>query len=329
MKSAAVTALLPLRQSPNPWAMHIEGRPQPPPSTTGAAAAAVIPGLYKHGEVSIQRVSPGYFETFQIPLIAGRAFDSHDNANAPLVAMLNEMAALRYFPGEDPIGKRIVLNMTSYFPRMTIVGIVADSKMNTLDGEINPQVFWSMTQLPSANGWLAVRGTAESAAVEKAVGKEIGSIDGDIAITEVKTMNAILDDSLWRQRLSATLFTAFATLAAVLAAAGIYAVFSWLVARRTRETAIRIALGASRRQVVREVVGSALILVLAGIVIGILIALAAGRLLCNQLYGIRANDPIITAAVSVFLVLVAFVASCVPAVRAAHTDTLNALKDGG
>jgi putative ABC transport system permease protein len=322
-----VAGLLPLRQAPNPWAMHIEGRPEPPPSATGAAAASVIPGLYKHGEVSIQRVSSSYFETLQIPLIAGRTFDSHDNANAPLVAILNETTARRYFPGEDPIGKRIVLNMTSYFPRMTIVGIVGDSKMNTLDGEINPQVFWSMAQLPSANGWLSVRSTTESIAVERAVEGEIRNIDGDIGITEVKTMNAVLDDSLWRQRLSAVLFTTFAALAVVLAAAGIYAVFSWLVMRRTRETAIRIALGATRRQVLREVVGSALKLVLAGIAIGILAALLAGRLLSNQLYGIRAKDPMMTAVVSLFLLLIAFAASCVPAFRAAHTDAVGALKD--
>ena len=327
VKSVTVTALLPLRQLPNPWGMHIEGRPEPPPDATGVAAANIKPGLYKHGEVSIQRVSPGYFETFEIPLIAGRAFDSRDNANAPLAAIINETTARRYFAGEDPIGKTIVLNMTSYFPKMTIIGIARDSKMNTLDGEINPQVFWSIAQLPSANSWLAVRVHAESPGIDSAVQNQIRDIDSDIAITEVKTMTAIADDALWRQRLSAALFAIFATLAVVLAAAGIYAVFSYLVARRTRETGIRMALGASRRQVLVQIVGSALKLVLTGILVGIVALALTGRFLSTQLYGIQTSDPLTTVIAATFLILVSLIASCIPAWRAARTDAVVVLRD--
>jgi putative ABC transport system permease protein len=327
VKSVTVTALLPLRQLPNPWGMHIEGRPEPPPDATGVAAANIKPGLYKHGEVSIQRVSPGYFETFEIPLIAGRAFDSRDNANAPLAAIINETTARRYFAGEDPIGKTIVLNMTSYFPKMTIIGIARDSKMNTLDGEINPQVFWSIAQLPSANSWLAVRVHAESPGIDSAVQNQIRDIDSDIAIAEVKTMSDIADDALWRQRLSAALFAMFATLAVVLAAAGIYAVFSYLVTRRTRETGIRIALGASRRQVLGQIVGSALKLVVTGILVGIVAVALTGRFLSMQLYGIQTSDPATTVIAAMFLILVSLIASCIPAWRAARTDAVVVLRD--
>jgi len=127
-------ANLPLRHGPNPWAISIEGRAESGPREPGSAVSGT--GLPYHGSVSTQRVTRGYFAALGIPLLRGRLFDDHDRPGAPMVAVINEMAARKYFPDEDPIGKRITIDMTSYFPKMTIVGVVGDSRLNALDREI-------------------------------------------------------------------------------------------------------------------------------------------------------------------------------------------------
>jgi putative ABC transport system permease protein len=328
VKAATVTGSLPLRHGPNPWAMHIVGKPAPPPDPAkyGGAARNKVTGLYNHGDVSIQRVTPGYFETFGIPLVRGRYFNARDTAGAPGVAIINETNARKYFGADDPIGKTIIIDMTSYFPRMTVVGIVADSRLNALDREVYPQVFWSMAQLPSPSGWVVVRTNADPALFGKTVQSAITNVNSDLAINEVITMNQVLADSLWRQRLTAFLLAIFATLAALLAGAGIYSVFSYLVNRRMKELGVRLALGASKQQIMILVLGSALKLSLIGIVIGATVALAAGRLISAWLYGVQTYDSLTIGSVSLSLLVISAIASYVPAARATRIDPLTALR---
>jgi len=318
--SATMTANLPLRHGPNPWGMRIVGLPDPPPDVDG--------GIWGHGAVSIQRVTPGYFETFGIPLIEGRYFDERDVAGGPTVAVVNETNARRYFMGEDPVGKTIVLDMTSYRPRVQIVGVVADSRLNALDKEIYPQVFWPMAQWPSSGGWAAIRTAADPVSFASAAQKTIRDLDPDLAISSVTTMNDVLGDSAWRQRLTAVLLGTFAGLAAVLAGAGIYGVFSYLVMRRTKELGIRVALGARRIEILNLVMGSAMRLAMAGVAVGIGIFFANARLLSAWLYGIESRDLLTLAGVSLGLLLIAALACYIPAYRAARLDPLTALREG-
>jgi len=329
VRSATVTGLLPLRHGPNPWAMHIEGRPAPPPKSSnyGGAARRAQTGLYNHGEVSIERVTPGYFETFGIPLVKGRYFDARDNANAPKVAVINATNARRYFGSDDPIGKTIVIDMTSYFPRMTVVGVVADSRLTSLDKDVYPEVFWPMAQLPSPSGWVAVRTSADPAGFAAAARLAIHEMDPDISIGEVKTMKEIVGESLWRQRLTSILLGSFAALAVLLAGMGTYSVFLCLLNQRTKELGVRVALGATRAQIFLLVLGSSLKLAVIGIAIGIAAALAGGRFVASWLYGVKSNDVVTIGAVSCMLLLVALLACYVPAARAARVDPLIALRE--
>jgi len=329
VRSAAVTGLLPLRHGPNPWAMHIEGKPAPPTNRNayGGAARNKTTGLYNHGDVSIERVTPGYFKTFGIPLVRGRYFDVRDDANAPKVALVNETVARRYFGADDPVGRTIVIDMTSYFPRMTVVGVVADSRLNALDKEVYPEVFWPMAQLPSAGGWAALRTAADPVGLARAAQAAMRELDPEIAISEVTTMKDVLQGSLWRQRLTAVLLATFAGLSLALAAAGIYGVFSYLVNRRTKELGVRVALGASKAQILSLVLGSSLKLAVLGIGIGTAGALMAGRLMSSWLYGVQANDTLTFASVAVLLLLVALAACYIPAARATRVDPVIALRD--
>jgi putative ABC transport system permease protein len=325
--SATATALLPLRHGPNPWAMHIEGKPAPPASAKeyGGAARTNKTGLYNHGSISIERVTPSFFKTFGIPLRRGRAFATQDTAGKPMVAVINEACA-KLFGGEDPVGKSIIIDMTSYFPRMTVVGVVADSKMNALDRAAYPTVYWAMDQMPSSNTWIVVRTKADPSSIAAAAQAAVRQLDRDLAVTEVQTLPAILSDSLWKPRFAAVLIAVFAGIAAVLTAAGIYAVFSYLVSRRTQEMGVRVALGASRSQIVGLVLLSVLRVTGIGIAAGIGGALLMGRVLISQFNAARPNDAAAIAGVAVLLAAVAVLASLRPAMRATMIDPVAALR---
>lgn len=325
--SATLTALLPLRHGPNPWGMHIEGKPAPPANAGeyGGAARTNKTGLYNHGSISIERVTPGFLDTFGIPLRRGRFFTRQDSADRPMVTVINESCA-KLFGGEDPIGKTIIIDMTSYFPRMTVVGVVADSKMNAVDRSPYPTVYWAMDQMPSSNAWIAVRTKGEPSSVAATVQAVVSQVDRDLALTEVHTMPTVMSDSLWRPRFAAVLIAVFAAIAAVLTGAGIYAVFSYIVSRRTQEMGVRVALGASRGQIVRLVLVSVLRVTAIGIGIGIAGALLMGPVLASQFGTLRSNDAASIAAVAAAVVAIAVLASLRPAMRATAVDPLAALR---
>jgi putative ABC transport system permease protein len=327
VKSATVTAYLPFRHGADPWGMHIDGLPAAPGAGPKDATHSNGNGLYYQGDVSIERVDSSYFETFQMPLLRGRSFEARDSAGNPNVALVSESTARRYFQNHDPIGRHIVLDMTSYLPGLTVVGIVADSYMHGLNAEVYPLVFWPLAQFPSRNCWLAVRTNANPVQISTAVQREIRRLNPDLAITEVKTMDTVIGESLWQQRLSAVLLGLFGILATMLAVAGIYAVFSYAVSRRAKEIGLRIALGAGMRGILVLVLGSALRLALAGIVTGTLATLALGRLIASQLHGVASNDPVTTCAVALSLLIAAVIACWVPARRAARVDPLTALRE--
>jgi putative ABC transport system permease protein len=326
VQAAAVTALLPLKHVPNPWSVSIEGRGEPGDKGSGGAARSLRTGLYPHGSISIERVTPDYFRTMGIRLVRGRLIEARDTAGSLPVTVVSETFVKKLFPNEDALGRRITVDMTSYFPKLTIVGIVSDNRMYGLDRDYYPLVYWSMAQFPNMNAWLVVRSHGSAQAPAQALRDAVARVDGDLAITNVATMRTIAADSMWRPRFTAFLLAVFAALALLLAAAGIYAVISYSVSQRTQEMGVRVTLGAAPHQILRLIVGHAARLAVTGVLIGIAASLALRTVLKSQLFGVSPSDPATIAAVSGLLVLVAVLAAAVPAWRALRLDPVAALR---
>ena len=277
-------------------------------------------------EISVRRVTPGYFRTVGLPLMRGRLLGDTDRTTAQPVLVVNEAAVRRFFPGQDPIGSRIAF----WGAARTIVGVVANEKFHGL-GEADPiAVYVPLAQAPSANGAgvLLVRANGDPTALAPAVRAAIRDTDSALAIFGVEPFDATLSRSLSQRRFTMLLVGLFAILALALAAVGVHGVLSYTVAARTREIGIRVALGARPGQVIRLVVWQGLALALAGLAIGLLGAFALSRALESLLFGVTPTDPVTYLAVGGFLVLVAFGASLVPARRAARVDPLVALREG-
>jgi predicted permease len=326
VEAAALTASLPLKHLPNPWSISIEGRAEPSPDSDARGAFSRATGRPIHGAVSTQRVSPGYFDTLRIPLLRGRGLEPRDRPGQPMAALLNETAVRKFFPGEDPIGKRITLDMTSYFPQVTVVGVVGDSRLNGLDREVYPQVYWPMAQLPSDSAWLLLRTSSDPEALGEAVVGELARINPNLAASEIHPMSEVLSESLWMQKATAVLLTGFAMLALVIAAFGVLAVVSHSVSRRKKELAVRVAVGAGSGDIYGVVLGQGLRIGLAGAALGATVSLALARTVESHLHGVSARDPITIVLLAMMAVLVALVASFLPARRAVHSDPAGVIR---
>jgi putative ABC transport system permease protein len=326
VESAATSASLPLKHLPNPWSISIEGRPEPSPDADAAGAFSRATGLPIHGAVSTQRVSPAYFDTLGIPVLRGRGLDERDRPGQPMAALLNETAVRKYFPGEDPIGKRITIDMTSFFPRVTVVGVAADSRLNGLDREVYPQIFWTMAQLPSDSAWLLLRTSSDPSSLAESVVRELARINPNLAASEIRPLNEVLSESLWMQRIVAVLLGAFALMALVIAAFGVFAVVSESVSRRRKELAIRVSIGAGSRSVYRAVLGHGLRIGLAGATLGTAASLLMSRTIAAHVYDVSPRDPMTIAFLGVMAVLLAMAASFLPAHRAVREDPVPVLR---
>ena len=269
----------------------------------------------------IRAVSPDYFRTMRIPLRSGRAFTERDLADP--VAIINQTMARRFWPGEDPVGRKFVTGPWGPNPvYSTIVGVAGDVKNFGLDSEPGMDLYF-----PSlAPNFLVVKTAGDAAALAGAVRREIQAVDPDLPISDVRTMDDVLAESAHSRRWTMVLLAVFAGLALLLALIGIYGVMSWLVAQRTREIGIRIALGAGRTQVLGMVLRYGLALSGIGMVIGIAGALALRRVLSSVVFEVSTADPLIYAAVAVLMLVVALLACYLPARKAAGMDPLIALR---
>jgi putative ABC transport system permease protein len=320
VKAAGATMTLPLR-NPNGgyWSgLNIEGRP--------ATARESIP------IVSFTQVTPGYFRAMGIPILRGRAFTDSDNSGqSPKVAIVNATLAHRFFPDIDPVGKRICLGEdTSKGPWLTLIGVVGDAALENLTDPRFPQVFSPHAQGVqggvAGNMELVLRTSSDPAAVARAVRNAVHEMDKDQSVADIQTLDKVVSASLAQPRLNTLLLGAFAALALLLAAIGIYGVISYSVALRTREIGIRIALGAERGDVLKLVVKHGLILAMTGAAIGLIGALSLTRLMSSLLYGVQPSDPPTFLAVFVVLVGVALLSSYIPARRATKVDPMVALR---
>jgi putative ABC transport system permease protein len=268
---------------------------------------------------------PNYFRTMGVPLLKGRDFNHQDTVNAPAVILINEAMAQRWWPGEDPVGRAIRLGGPDG-PRLTVAGIVGDVHHWGLDEPIHPQFFRPYTQAAWPVMNIVIRTTARPATFTAVVRKALAEVLPDRPVSEVETMDDIVQDSVGARRFPTILLGTFALLALILAAVGIIGVVSYSVAQRTHEIGVRIALGARPLDVLKLIVSGSMKWVLAGIGFGIVGSLGLMRLLGILLYEVKPTNPAVLGTVAMLLAGVALLASYVPARRAAKVDPMVALR---
>ncbi|HEY7184509.1 MAG TPA: FtsX-like permease family protein, partial [Blastocatellia bacterium] len=325
VESASAINHLPLAGDLWTRALTIEGRPLPPPGQ----------GI----EVAFRVSRPGYFHTMGVPLRAGRDFTERDTPDAPGVIILNETLARRNWPAEDPVGKRVTLDDLRDNSRppqwLTVVGVVKDIKQDSwTDAPMNEiylpfqqnRDFYSGTARHYTSMTMVIRTTVEPQSLARIAEDTVRSLDRNLPVSSVVTMEQVITDTLWQQRFNLQLIGLFAALAMTLAAIGLYGVMSYSVAQRVREVGLRMALGAGRRDVLKLVVGQGMKLALAGVALGLLASLALTRLMEKLLFEVSATDFSTFAVIAVLLTLVALVACWIPARRATKVDPMVALR---
>ncbi|HEY3933564.1 MAG TPA: ABC transporter permease [Gemmatimonadales bacterium] len=284
----------------------------------------------------IRTVSPDFFTAMRIPRHAGRTFTAHDDDHAVPVAVVDDQFVKRFYPaGVDPIGKRIYFGSStpdSTTKYITIVGVVGHAAHEGLDADLRIQLYLSLLQPSTTGGGVArldivVRTAGDPLAATGAIRAALRDLDPELPMARVTTLDELMSASMGQRRLSTILLAVFAGLALLLASLGIYGVMSFTVAQRTREFGLRVALGASRENVIGLVLHQGIVLAGAGTLIGLAGAFGLTRLIASQLYGVRATDPETFAAVTVLLAVVALGATVIPAWRATRIDPLVALRD--
>jgi putative ABC transport system permease protein len=288
----------------------------------------VIPAS-ERATAEIINVTPNYFRVMQSPLIRGRLFSEGDDAGKPGVLLIDQSTARRFWPNQDPIGKRIQLGQSG--PRqvwLTIIGIVGDMKYDGLEITDVPHVYTPMYQLPFSSRVLnvVVRGSSSIATLEPELRREIQAVDPNLPVFNVRSMNEVIGRSLESRRFSATLVGTFALVALLLASVGIYGVLAYLVSQRRQEIGLRMALGAQPADIRRLVLGQGIRLTVIGVIIGAIGAAIAARLISSLLFGVHPTDPAVFTIVPLILASVALFASYIPARRAMRVDPLIAIR---
>ncbi len=310
VQSAAAVSSLPLAGSDSDAGFVIEGRPAPQPNQEPVAWYS--------------SVSHDYFRTVGMRLIAGREFTERDHENSPRVVIISEATARRYFPNEDPIGKRIGNGRPDGWRE--IVGVTADVKHFGLNQDARASMFFPHSQQPARLMFIVARTAAEPLSLSSALRGAVVAMDKNLAVSNIRAMEEITAQSIGQERFTLLLLGLFSALALLLAVAGIYGVMSYAVAQRTHEIGVRMALGAQTGDVLKLVVTQGMVLVLAGVGIGLALALAMTRFIRGLLFGMSATDPMTFAGVAALLALVALVACYVPARRASKVDPKVALR---
>ena len=287
-----------------------------------------VPGYHRAPEeesvVDTVSAGPAYFETVGVPMVSGRAFRAEDAGQGRCVIVINETMARTFWPGGNAIGGRVQTEGRSSSP-CEVIGVARDHKVRSV-GE-GPRPYMHLPAGPSRNVGLIVRTAVPAASLLSSLRQAVLALEPNIVFTEDVTASEIAETTMAPTRLGAMVVGAFGVLALVLATVGLYGVISYAVSRRTREVGIRMALGATRWQVLRLILSQGLRLALAGVVLGGLGAAAAGRLLESMLYGVSAADPLALGAAAGLLLVVAVVANFVPARAAARVDPLRALRN--
>lgn len=309
--AAAATSELPLTGVSTLWTFGVAGAPPPPPNV--------------NAEIAVVGATEEYLRAVGGTLLRGRGLTSSDSRpDAPPVALLNEAAVRRWFPSGNAVGGRVLLGDLE----VAVVGVIRDLRQEGLHEPAVPQLYTPFARMPSRGVAFVVRAAGDTSALAASVRRAVGEVDPAAPVAELAPLGELVSASVARPRLYASLLTAFAVTALLLAAVGLFGVLSYSVLLRSREIGVRLALGARGSQVTRMVVGSALRLVAAGLTLGVLGALAVGRLLRSQLFGVTPADPATLAAVAAVLLATALAASYVPARRASSLDPGQVLREG-
>jgi putative ABC transport system permease protein len=270
---------------------------------------------------------PNYFKVMGVALRQGRFFDDRDVDGAPPAVIINETMATKYFPSGDAVGRRIKYGqVASQGPWMTIVGVVADTRRTGYDSAVRPETYLPHAQTSDSGQLVVVRTTGSPEAFVPALRSIVRSIDPNIAIQSPLPIEALLAEMTAQRRLNTLLLTVFGTVAALLAAVGIYGVISYSVEQRTRELGVRVALGAPAGRILGLILTEVLSLAGAGLLLGLVAALAASRSMTTMLYGVSATDPATFASIGAIAVVTALLASLIPALRAVRLDPVKALR---
>lgn len=282
-----------------------------------------IPG-HRGMLITVDAVTPGFFDTLRIPMLSGRDFSDVDQAKTLPVAVINLAMAKHYWPGQDAIGKRF-----SFFgdPKlMQVVGLVANTTQNAIGEVPQAEVYLPLAQYYVPQATLQVRTANDPRTVLASVREQVQNLDKNLAITNVFTIRELLDQGLWAPRMAAALLSVFGLVALVLAAIGIYGVMAYSIAQRTREVGIRMALGAQPGDILKLVIGQGMLLAGTGVVVGLIAAFGVARLFASLLFGVRPTDPLTFLAVAAVMSLSALAACYFPARRAMRVDPIVALR---
>jgi putative ABC transport system permease protein len=310
VSAVGTVSILPLGGGGNTGTMRIPWRPE----------TALHPW-----EVNVRTISRGYLPAMGIPMLAGRAFDTHDIAGAPQVAMINQTLARIAFPGQNPLGKQIEFEWSG--GPLQVVGVAADENTDSLDRGIRPVVYFPALQGGAGVVNIVVRAAGMPAALNREIRDEVRALDPEVAVYLMKTMEEVIADSpaTVTRRYPAVLMSLFAVIALVMATVGTYGLVAYSVTQRTHEIGIRMALGAGSSDILRLVVGQGIALVMAGVVVGLAGAALLSRALTKLLFGVQPFDPAVFAAVSAILIAAAILASYIPARRAIRVPPVAAL----
>jgi predicted permease len=313
VSAAGAVTSLPLSEMFAWGPITIEGRTPPPGENFINADERIVSGHY--------------FEAMQIPLRQGRFFNDLDTPTTQKVVIIDEYFAQQYWPHEDPLGKRIRTGgLDSKEPWITIVGVVGQVKQDALDSNPRIAFYFPHSQYTTAAMNVVLRSNVAPATLTSAIKKEIRELDADLPIYNVRTMDERVQESLARRRFSMVMLGLFAALALALATIGIYGVMAYMVNQGTREIGIRLALGATQKNILHLIVRQGMILALTGVAIGLAGAFALTRLIRSLLFGVRSTDPLTFVAIAALLSLIALLASYIPARRAARIDPMVSLR---
>jgi len=312
--SVSTASNTPLNNRPNPVVeLLIEGRP------------ALQPG--ERQPVDLMVISPGYFATLGIPLLRGRGFAENDQAQAEPVAIISEMAARRYWPGDDPLGRRVRRTGTGGDAQwITIVGVAADVKQSWFDKEIRPQLYLPAAQSPRPGMTFLLRTTAGPMDLAAIARTQVLAVDSHQPVEHLQTLEQMFIEETSPFRFAAELMLAFGAIALVLAAVGVFGVMSYSVSQRTQEIDVRIALGARKADVLWLIVRQGMATAAIGLCAGLPLALLLSRLMASQLFGVVALEYTILGAIALLLAAVTLIASCIPTLRASCVDPMIALR---
>jgi putative ABC transport system permease protein len=317
VQSAALVTELPLGGQYLSHNFIIAGRPPIPVGSEPDAGTSLV--------------SPDYFRTLEIPVLKGRAFLAGDRNDAPLVAIINQSMAKQYWPGADPIGARVRFARQTGPPQWwTVVGVVGDVKSQGLDQEEGPMIYTPIFQKQEPwRRWatIVVRSSgAPPLQLSDTVKRAVWAFDSQLPLVQVHPMEWLLDDSLSERRFNTLLLGVLAGASLLLAMVGVYGVISFAVSQRTREFGIRMAVGASRANLLRLVIGQGFRVVLLGVALGLIAAAAVTRVLSGMLFGVSAGDALTFVIATLVLTAVALLACYVPARRATKVDPVVALR---